>query len=938
MRGTRRLVTFLSIFALVFVNFLTIGLFSSSAYEVKSGPQTSDATNGDQTAPAADGAVPVVVVPKSTGAGNGNSGKAPQTTVTQESRDDTQYKGFAVIEGYKFEDLNGNGQRDPGEPGIPGVKFTCSGFFLWQIVHETVSDADGYYKFPWCMATTWTVEELGVAGYYSTTPNPVSVTVAWWEHKQVDFGNARYGAIDGYKFKDLNGNGVKDDGEPGMPGVTIILDKGGVQTTTVTGADGWFYFNNLAVGDYTVSVDESSMPDYYPTTPTSVALSLASGETRTVAFGNAPDGSIDGYKFLDSNGNGQMDQGETGIAGVTIELSGNGINPQTKITGSDGYFSFTGLRAGAYLVRIANDIAGYYLTTPDHYEVSLPVGGTHSVYFGNAPSGTIHGYKFMDLNGNGVKDDGEPGMANVTVRLSGNGIVPVDKLTDASGYFRFSDLEGGPYLVELVNDPAGYYLTTPDRYNVSLLSGGVETVYFGNAPYGKITGYKYEDLNGNGKLDPGELPVAGVIINLLRDGEIIATRTTNDIGYFEFDLLEAGLYAVQEIVPLGAYNTSPVEVAIDLKPGMIGKADFLNAWYAEINGYKWNDLNGNGIHEEGEPPLAGVTIRIVNMRGDSTISTVTDSNGWYEFTGLAAGTWKVSEVVPEGYRPTTPDQVELTLQSGDSREVNFLNTSEIGSIAGTKWNDLNGNGVVDIGETGLSGVTIQLWVGIDLMAEAVSGTDGTYAFEDLPAGDYIVMEVVPQGFYPTSTTSRPVALAAGEARTGVDFLNSPFASISGTKWDDPDQDGVHTSGEAPVPGVTITLSRAGMVDVTAVTDADGKYSFGKLEAGAYTVSETLPTGTKNTTPSSVTVALKPGDKVSVNFLNVAVGGDIIVPPVNPTTPAGSSQLPYTGMNQLAYYLAAALLMLLGLFATLLGIFRNHAMAGKSREPQIGKWM
>ncbi len=396
---------------------------------------------------------------------------------------------------------------------------------------------------------------------------------------------------------------------------------------------------------------------------------------------------------------------------------------------------------------------------------------------------------------------------------------------------------------------------------------------------------------------------------------------------------------MQEIVPRGAYNTSPVEVAIDLKPGMIGEADFLNAWYAEINGHKWNDVNGNGIHDQGEPPLAGVTIQMVNMRGDSVISTVTDSNGRYEFTNLEAGTWRVSEVVPEGYRPTTPDQVELTLQSGDSREVDFLNTSELGSIAGTKWNDRNGNGVVDAGETGLAGVTIQLWMGIDLKTEVVSGADGAYIFKDLPAGDYIVMEVVPQGYYPTSTTSRPVALAAGEARVDIDFLNSPYASISGTKWDDPDQDGVHTSGEAPVPGVTITLSHVGMVDVTAVTGTDGKYSFGNLEAGVYTVSETLPTGTKNTSPSSVTITLKPGDKASVDFLNVAVGGEIITPTVDPSTTTGSSQLPYTGMNQLAYYLAAVLLMLLGLFATLLGIFRNRSVAGNgSPEKQISKWM
>ncbi len=253
MRGTRRLVTFLSIFALVFVNFLTIGLFSSSAYEVKSGPQTSNTPNGDQAAPVSDGAAPVVVAPKSTGGGsnNSNNATAPQTTVTQESRDDTQFKGFAVIDGYKFDDLNGNGRRDPGEPGMPGVKFTCSGFFLWQIVHETVTDADGYFKFPWCMATTWTVAEQGVDGYYNTTPKSVDVTVTWWEHKRVnDFGNARYASIKAIKFFDDDKNQVMGPTETGAAGMTIELTGNGIDPVSLTtGSDGQVVFPNLKAGD-----------------------------------------------------------------------------------------------------------------------------------------------------------------------------------------------------------------------------------------------------------------------------------------------------------------------------------------------------------------------------------------------------------------------------------------------------------------------------------------------------------------------------------------------------------------------------------------------------------------------------------------------------------------------------------------------------------------
>ncbi len=358
---------------------------------------------------------------------------------------------------------------DPGEPGLPGVTITCTYASEWlKLEHTAVSGADGFFSFPWCIAGSWLVKEHGLDGYYPTTPVAGVVTVGWWDKGSINFGNARYANIQGYKFEDLNKNGVQDPGEPGLPGVSITLTGPDVWETTVSGADGWFYFNNLKAGSYTVSEDPATCPDHFPTTPTSVAVDLAPGETETVCFGNAPD--------------------------------------------------------------------------------------EEEVY------GSIEGYKFLDLDADGVMDGSDPGLPGITVRLSGNGIDPVQTVTDSFGHFRFDQLKPGDYLVELVNDPAAYYLTTPGQYAVGLSPLETETVFFGNALYGKITGHKYEDSNGNGSLDAGEPPLEGVTINLLVNGEIVATTVTNASGSFEFDTLKAGLYAVQEVVPGGYYNTSPVEV------------------------------------------------------------------------------------------------------------------------------------------------------------------------------------------------------------------------------------------------------------------------------------------------------------------------------------------------------------------------------------------
>ena len=53
------------------------------------------------------------------------------------------------------------------------------------------------------------------------------------------------------KFDDLNGNGVKDPGEPGLPGWKIKLSAGGVVVTT--DADGNYCFSNLFTGDYNLT-------------------------------------------------------------------------------------------------------------------------------------------------------------------------------------------------------------------------------------------------------------------------------------------------------------------------------------------------------------------------------------------------------------------------------------------------------------------------------------------------------------------------------------------------------------------------------------------------------------------------------------------------------------------------------------------------------------
>ncbi len=77
---------------------------------------------------------------------------------------------------------------------------------------------------------------------------------------------------------------------------------------------------------------------------------------------------------------------------------------------------------------------------------------------------------------------------------------------------------------------------------------------------------------------------------------------------------------------------------------------------------KFNDQNGNKKKDPGEPGLAGWTIKLKKPDG-STVSTVTDSQGNYSFTGLKAGTYTLSEVMQSGWtQKLAPGSVKI--QSG----------------------------------------------------------------------------------------------------------------------------------------------------------------------------------------------------------------------------------------------------------------------------------
>jgi len=472
------------------------------------------------------------------------------------------------------------------------------------------------------------------------------------------------------------------------------------------------------------------------------------------------------------------------------------------VTDASGNFLFTDITPGSYVLTEVVP-AGFTQTVPasDGIPVTLASGGTSiDNLFGNFHgilTGTISGTKFLDANGNGVLDAGEGGVPGVTITLSGGGLTRTIA-TGADGSFSFTGVPFGTYtLSETV--PPGFQQTAPPSPGTisATLDFGHQTVSglaFGNRQLpASISGTKFNDVNGNGNQDTGEPGIAGVTIQLRDPSGQITTATTDASGAFSFTGLTAfvGSYTLSEVVPAGFVQTAPAApgtFSITLTPGQNATGFLFGnragaAVTATISGTKFNDVNGNGSRDTGEPGLPGVTIQLKPSSGP-TLTATTDASGAFSFTGLAAGTYVLSEVVPAGFiqtAPPAPGTISVTLTAGQNATGFLFGNQAVagptGSISGLKILDLNANGIFDGIDRPQPGIVFVLTDASGMTRQTTSAADGTFSFTNLPAGDYVLSEILPPNFVQTfpGTKDNPgtykITLAPGQNATGFLFLN-----------------------------------------------------------------------------------------------------------------------------------------------------------------------
>lgn len=457
-------------------------------------------------------------------------------------------------------------------------------------------------------------------------------------------------------------------------------------------------------------------------------------------------GEVSGTVWAENDYNGLFATDEAKLQDITVQLiSDNGTVVATAQTNKLGQYDFTGLAPGNYYVKFTSQNFVGYNAVPDggNSIVQQASKGINDSYaqtpvfaltyndvleksFGVYVPSTVSGFAWDDANQNGIYDNREAKIANVTITL-----------TDADGN-SLTDVYGNPISAVLTDANGNYSFTNVrPRKEMKLTLTSSDTVDISNARVSPIP------TSGDVKLTNK----AEKSIGMLEFNGAPTSATTEKSG----SMLTSAVIGEIYINSMSGTGITPVNAEYK---------NFALSANNSIRGYVWVESDYNGIldgwHETQadidieEPVLNGVKVTLKNAAGATVATTYTDFAGYYEFLALKPGTYKVEyeetdrtaadkKVLPEEYdyfgftvSPTaTTDKktqmgndstaviqnnkvakaVSKTYQIPDTRVVNLSNEKDFyvstancalyipSKVYGYIWQDDNYNGIRETNET-----------------------------------------------------------------------------------------------------------------------------------------------------------------------------------------------------------------------------------------------
>ena len=285
--------------------------------------------------------------------------------------------------------------------------------------------------------------------------------------------------VGSYVYRDLNVNGTKDSGEPGIAGAVVELVQGTtVLATATTDANGHYSFPNLVNGTYTVRLASSNFASggvffntaqvkWYTKNSTSVSTILNCNDNLSINFGYYKT-CIGITKTADKI---TYKPGDIITYTITVEncgdilLSGGVDVFDTMLWGTTAYHINIIDPGQTFVIPVAN--TKYTVKAADCGNLKNtiraeghPVDGSATVTAETSVTvtvdctvceNTVGSYVYRDLNVNGTKDSGEPGIAGAVVELVQGTTVLATAITDVNGHYSFPNLVNGVYTVRLAS-------------------------------------------------------------------------------------------------------------------------------------------------------------------------------------------------------------------------------------------------------------------------------------------------------------------------------------------------------------------------------------------------------------------------------------------------------------------------------------------------------
>ncbi|MEE8523016.1 MAG: SdrD B-like domain-containing protein, partial [Thermoanaerobaculia bacterium] len=300
---------------------------------------------------------------------------------------------------------------------------------------------------------------------------------------------------------------------------------------------------------------------------------------------------------------------------------------------------------------------------------------------------------------------------------------------------------------------------------------------------------------------------------------------------------------------------------------------------ATVGDFVWEDDDGDGVQDIGETGLSGILVELRKDSDDSLVdSDTTTAAGAYSITGIAADTYYLEFEAPAGFIFSPQGQGgDISLDSdpdpADGRTASFTLTAaqtrsdldaglfRLATVGDFVWEDDDGDGIQDAGESGLAGVVVNLLTPTFVLVDSDTTTaTGAYLIADIAPGDYVVEFEAPTDFLfspqgaggdtaldsdpdPADGRTSSFTLVSGDAPDDVDAGLFKLATVAGRVWFDADAD-AQDVGEGGYSGLTVALYDASLTLIdTATTGPDGTFELTDLALGDYVLElTTIPDG------------------------------------------------------------------------------------------------